>query len=127
MDASNIQNINLVEEVMVLLENKNIIHSTPDYNKTYSVILDLVIKLNEMMDQSYLDTVNNCEKSQGILDELDGLEAKNKKLRKKLKVAEKEIDYLKSIKKDECNCSRDYVAGSSPNYYCGKCGNPMRG
>lgn len=26
----------------------------------------------------------------------------------------------------KCQCSWDYVTGESPNYFCGKCGGPMR-
>ena len=26
----------------------------------------------------------------------------------------------------DCQCSWDYVTGESPNYFCGKCGKPMR-
>ena len=28
--------------------------------------------------------------------------------------------------KSPCDCSWDYVTGGAPNYFCGKCGQPMR-
>ena len=27
---------------------------------------------------------------------------------------------------ESCNCSWNYVTGESPNYFCGKCGKPMK-
>lgn len=33
---------------------------------------------------------------------------------------------LKDLAGTKCQCSWDYVTGSSPYYFCGKCGEPMR-
>ena len=61
---------------------------------------------------------NDEEKLAWALCRGDAAEWRLPEIKKKLEILEKKL-------KPICQCSWDNVKGESPDYYCGRCGNPM--